>query len=476
MEWSDYQRAVFRATAEQDDNLVVRARAGSGKTTTAVAALDHAAEGGKIMVAFNKHIARELQRRINDEGTTVRTLHSLGYATLRQHWGGGIDIDENKGQRIAHTVARDIPEPDDEIDKEVHKKLPQILRFVTSYFKNTQPANAEEAALMLDDLELNWGSYTSEQMVEWATKCLRLAADERFEIDFDDMIYFPRRFGLMPAPHSLVVVDETQDLNRGQLWLVLNSGTRVIAIGDEKQAIYRWRGADAAAMQRVIDDLHACVLPLSITYRCPREVVAYVRETLNGLDDFEARPGAPEGAVNSVGNVNASAGDFVLSRWNAPLVPEALRHIKNRKRVCVLGHDLVKRMTGIIKRSNCKTPPDLIKWARDQILIEEDKLQQEGREHLIPAMQDRYQTLIYFARYVSTLGDLQALIRRVFTDTPTKNSITFSTVHKAKGHERDRVWLLMRGIKEPGENEEEDNIHYVAATRAKSELNLCWGD
>ncbi len=45
-------------------------------------------------------------------------------------------------------------------------------------------------------------------------------------------------------------------------------------------------------------------------------------------------------------------------------------------------------------------------------------------------------------------------------------------MHRAKGRERDRVWLLDWSFYDRGQSEEGDNIYYVAATRSKKDLFL----
>jgi superfamily I DNA/RNA helicase len=476
VEWSEQQKAIFKATSNRDRNLVVRARAGTGKTTTAIAALEHAPPGGKVITAFNRHIAAELKRRVyNPDGDIdVKTLHGLGLATIGRTFGRGIEVDPDKGIQIARKVAATVPEPKDDEARQVYKELPRALKHLAGLFKNAQPADLKEARRMVYAFDCYNQHFPASQMAELAARCLQLAAQERYRIDYDDMIYFPRKFNLVPAPHSLVVIDELQDMNRGQLHLVLGAGRRIIAIGDEKQAIYRWRGADSKAMKRVIEALDAEVLPLSTTYRCDRAIVEYVKTTLFGLGDFQARDDAGDGKVYEVEHdeLDPRPGDYVLSRWNAPLVRHALDAANEGHKVCVVGSDIAKRLSGMLRDSKLQDPGQVPAWATEQANGEAETMREEARDDQIPAMLDRYSVLMSMSEHATSMSHLRTIIRTLFTDTPSGRAVTFSTVHKAKGHERDRVWLLMEGIKEPGKNEEEDNIHYVAATRAKHELVL----
>src|SRR5436190_20992705 len=66
--WSDEQNTVFdwfeRRSSYSSGNLVVRARAGTGKTTTIVEGVNRANDGQILLAAFNKSIAKELQGRV----------------------------------------------------------------------------------------------------------------------------------------------------------------------------------------------------------------------------------------------------------------------------------------------------------------------------------------------------------------------------------------------------------------------------
>ena len=80
------------------------------------------------------------------------------------------------------------------------------------------------------------------------------------------------------------------------------------------------------------------------------------------------------------------------------------------------------------------------------------------------------------SRNTLTVGGLIKNIKTIFGDKE-KNSVIFSTVHKAKGLEADNVWILSPEkmphpmAKSAADREQERNICYVAITRAKKNLN-----
>jgi superfamily I DNA/RNA helicase len=89
--WSDKQANVFSHFIEQPlVNLVVRARAGTGKTTTIVEAVKRLLQANPsrkiIIAAFGKAIADELVARFVGYDVTVKTLHALGLSCVKRFW------------------------------------------------------------------------------------------------------------------------------------------------------------------------------------------------------------------------------------------------------------------------------------------------------------------------------------------------------------------------------------------------------
>lgn len=74
MRWSDQQESIFEWFQSGRGNLVVRARAGTGKTTTIIEGIKRARERNILLAAFNKSI--ELAAKLGSAGR-AKTLHGL---------------------------------------------------------------------------------------------------------------------------------------------------------------------------------------------------------------------------------------------------------------------------------------------------------------------------------------------------------------------------------------------------------------
>jgi superfamily I DNA/RNA helicase len=122
--------------------------------------------------------------------------------------------------------------------------------------------------------------------------------------DYNDMIWWPVMLKLKTSRYDVVLLDEIQDFNACQIDLItrlLQSNVRVIAVGDEFQAVYRFRGADSDAFEKVSSVLQkdtkgSATQLLSTNYRCGKKIIEWVvNNTI--VKDIKAAPNAIEGEV-----------------------------------------------------------------------------------------------------------------------------------------------------------------------------------
>lgn len=96
---SPYQAAIFANIESGTGHTVVRARAGTGKTSTIVAALSYVPKGLSVLFcAFNNSICNELAARA-PTGVDVKTTHKLGFAAVRNAFRG-VRLDNRKLDNI----------------------------------------------------------------------------------------------------------------------------------------------------------------------------------------------------------------------------------------------------------------------------------------------------------------------------------------------------------------------------------------
>lgn len=478
--WSAYQRAVFADFEDDTGHTVVEAGPGSGKTTTTIEGMKYIpSHRGVLAVAFNKSIQQELQRRA-PRGVDVKTFHSVGLLTVKRAFGD-LKIDENKTKDHADNVLIDAGRF--YTDRQGRRRGTGAAKVakLAGYAKNMLVEETDIGGLI--DVGCNFGldddaKFPIEQIAKYAGETLARCANDKTRIDFDDMVWFPARHQLRSATHDVIVIDETQDANAAQLYLarsLMRKNGRIVAVGDPWQAIYAFRGADQEAMPRIKRELNARVLPLSISYRCAKAIVDVAR----GLGaPIEAAPNAEAGLVEHraddalLGTDGPVPGDFVLSRTNAPLLKNCLHFLAKGIPACVAGRDVGRNLIALIDRANTESVTSLLMWIegwRAEECERAEALEKPERAELAIDLAASIEALAQGERNVQAIREK---IERLFRDEDLQSRIVFSSVHKAKGLERDRVFLIASTFR-PKQNIEERNIYYVAITRAKRHLIYC---
>jgi len=472
--WSDEQVAIFKWFANGQGNLVVQARAGTGKTTTIKEAFRHARELGRLLYAvFNKKNQKEAAAKILDRRVQVSTLHSLGLSFIRSVWRDVQPDDEVEADRL-RAVCADLPE-------DVSTPVLKLVGFCKNLTVKVPEldtvmdiADARNISVS-DELEQD---FPISRLAQLAIDCLKaaLVRDSQDRISFNDMVWLPVAAGWVKPIFDLVVVDEAQDMNMPQLMMAERASKgRICVVGDDRQAIYGFRGAATDGMHLMRQRLNAAQLGLTVTYRCPKSVVSLANQI---VPDYTAAPSAPEGSVIDCDLRQAVAGlvvgDAVLSRLNAPLMNIALSLLRRDVPARIEGRDIGKLLVGRVRKFKAKSVPDFLKkvaaWEKKQ----SSRIIAGGGRHVnskLETVRDEALTLSTVAQDCENIDAVVTKILGLFEDSDraVKPAVVCSSVHKAKGLEWNRVCLVMDTFKK-GTEGEEANILYVAITRAKDTL------
>lgn len=482
MKFIPEQEAVFDAV-RSDANVAVRAVAGSGKTTTIVEAAKYA-PGRVAFVAFNVHIVEELRPRL-PQNVEARTAHSLGLRILRQYVPD--TKMEDKENRKYRTIFRD--------------EYPQAFRvsrngrpYVLDQWSGVLPGVDYCRTQLLDpDDDADWdevesylfaqGEEVNPQTRDAVTAVLRRGLAATGVHDFLDMLYLPVAHGWVSRQTDTLFADEAQDFSPLQQKLVTSVAHRVVFVGDPRQAIMGFAGADTQSFANLTATLagwkNGCVsLPLPVCWRCPTSGVDLARIL---VPDMRAAPTAKPGLVleSSLGEAVAALrpDDLLVCRYNGPLARIALSLIKNDTPVLVRGKAFGDGLTNLTFRlskgadSIKQFRVSLSQWRRDQI----EALDPEDDGEAIAEVSDRADTLECLVEVSSSVSDLKARLARLFSDDSPKGKVVLSSIHRSKGLEARNVTVLDPGAMPRGYGEsrmQEENLLYVALTRHKERLTL----
>jgi DNA helicase-2/ATP-dependent DNA helicase PcrA len=483
---STQQAAVFDWIVNGSGSAFVEAVAGAGKTTTLIEACK-LLKGGIAFVAFNKKIVDEIKDRLARLGLPnidAATFHSLGFKAWRKVYPGVKVDDKAKQQRLIDVVG--IPEA-----------LQGFVFKIISHAKNRAMTEAQISNLtlwynivdhfdMLEDLE---DEGMIELAIELSQKTLKASIDlSKTLINFDDMIYMPVIKGCRVWQYDWVLTDEAQDTNelrRQFARKLLKAGGRSIWVGDRFQSIYGFTGADADAVERIVSEFNCTLLPLNVTYRCPKVVVAKAR-ALGSAFTITAHASAPEGILRTIKQADLIAQDLknedaILCRKTAPLVEQAFALIKKGIACHVEGRDIGAGLLKLATRYKVKSVHGLVDKLRDYKERETQKLIAKGKETMAEALADRVDTLLVLADGCETIDCIKQKILSLFQDTDgnRKSTLTLATVHRSKGREWNRVFILgynqfmpSKAARQEWQRVQETNLQYVAITRSKKELVL----
>lgn len=478
--WNSNQfvRPMGRPLAKQNGVLV--AVAGSGKTTTLLhAATTCVPQDARVLeVAFNTDIANVMRNKLGGmPGHTVNTYHQYGLSGIRR---AGIQFRiDNEGKKVDNILRAFL-------DRWNWKHIYPVIKRMVGLVKNNLIDDLSDQSLfdLADEYSLEVMD-DSDVIFNAVRRVIRESRDMTSLIDFDDMIWLPYALGLQSSlpTFDMVYVDEVQDTNQAQSWLISQSLGKdgvIVGVGDPAQSIYVFRGAASDAMDKFTATFNAVTMPLSITYRCSQAVVEYVNMRFPEIN-FKAYEKALPGNVERLplDKVEFGIGDMVLCRNNAPLVPVAFNLIGKGIPAKIRGRDIGSNLISLVNRMQADEMGDLMERLNDYRASEVYKLTRADKPGAAANVEDKVNTIVAVADKCTSVDELKSKLNDLFTKDVTP--VVLSTVHKAKGLEASNVFIINPELLESGRSrnpvdlQQERNIHYVAATRAKDKLTFVTG-
>lgn len=494
MKWSPQQQAFLDWCERGSGSAVLEAVAGAGKTTTLIEGCRRI-QGQVAVMAYNKKIADEIKGKLEKAGLDWRkaqggTAHSFGFAAYRKH-RKNVRVDEDKVRKLLDaevTDAHPLVMYREAVEQLISLAKQTAIGIVTSMQdRDAWEQMAEHFDVFDEEDEGQVPPEVKLGVIRLARDLLQRSTADLDTVDFDDMIYMPLYHRCRFWQFDVVMVDEAQDTNAARRALVramLRRGGRVIAVGDPRQAIYGFTGADSDALDLIAQD-HSCRrLPLTVTYRCPKAVVRFAQQWVSHIT---AADSAPEGIVSEMSMADFLArndldgSSVVLSRTTKPLVSLAFKLIRARKPCRIEGSDVAARIKKLIKRWKVKNLDALEARLETYLAKETTKLLAKKKETQLAAVEDAVETVRVIIDQCrkegkQTLQDAVDYVDNLFADQGG-NPIVLSTIHKSKGREWPRVYWLNRvgtcpnkWARQDWQRLQEDNLCYVAATRAQEEL------
>ena len=444
---SAYQESILNTVKLTDKNILVDAKAGSGKTSTLILISEAIQKQGNkcLFLAFNKHIVEELKGKMDTTDCAVKTIHSLGYSYLRsflyrqygQHYK--MDLDENKLREIVKHKFEEDGYQQSVIEHNIDKTGTELKDFIRTLISET--------CHLINFCRFHMTNYHEQDKVrKLALSCCRTIIEENigfdnyptlvesvidklkndfenpeiidglptYKVDFTDMIYFPVYYKMIP-PWSIreyldyVLIDECQDLSELQQEFLktLGNNSRFIFVGDEKQAIYGFAGADTKSIFKLTQRYDLEQLPLNICYRCPKKVIKLVQqEVLPTIEYNKERPDVGEVHYIERSEIikNLEKNDVIITRRNSDLLRLFIDlSVKKKIQVRLLNKDLVNNVTNTLTRivnsyiekynKGLNIEKELFEWMAEKGIpkqvLKQTNLDKDVEDKIIQLMKDR---------------------------------------------------------------------------------------
>lgn len=481
---SEFQQAIFDEWIGKKQSLHAEAVAGSGKSTTIVAATHLDPDKSRAAyLSFNSDIVKEMEPKM-PEHVTVKTAHGFGLKAIMSHYrvGNGLEAGKNKVMSFLreYNTISDRNDPNSYERMQAVKDLVDKMRLNLVYPTDN---NGIDQVIDLYQIDIDCIDYVKGVLPEIFDKIESTA--KAGIVDFVDMLWLPVHMDLPIEQFDRMFIDECQDFSSlMQKFAFKMASGKVMTVGDRRQSIYGFAGADTQAVDRLVQLFKSKELPLSVCYRCP---ISAINEAQRIVPHILPREGAPQGELRIYGpdmewSMVPRENTMVLCRRNAPLVSPVFKLLKMGVKATIKGRDVGK---GLIKMI------DSLKG--DQISMEKgmsaflDKLNDYRSQKIqvimnrknpnaaaIDAINDNCDALESFCEEQDNTMGVKFKINQVFEQ---EGGVVFSTIHRSKGLEEDNVYLLDRTnirMKNPlmseEQNKQEANLEYVALTRCKKIL------
>jgi DNA helicase II / ATP-dependent DNA helicase PcrA len=464
--WSQYQKDIFENIANGVGHTLVVARAGSSKTSSLIEGSKYIPAGKtSLFCAFNKSIQEELQNKLPGHVKSL-TLHSLGFQEIRKRFK--CTVNQKKTFQIVDAF---IPKQDLQ-NKNINPfDVVNSVCKTVEWCKNTLTDSPDKIEDIINNNDIDICDVDMNEFVQYVSFALRKCKEITNEIDFTDMIWFPFIYNLHSQKFDFVFCDELQDLNKAQIELALaaiKKNGRFFGIGDDRQALYGWRGADSTSFPTLRTRLSPKEFTLPICYRCPKKVIELAQKFVPDIQYFDK---AIDGEITNIPNEElfklAKIGDSVISRTNAPLIKNCFRLLKAGIPANILGRDISEGLFSIVKKSKKRDIDSFLTWLKNWKEKEINRLRAKDPQADVEHIQDKVECLQSFCDEAKSMKEVSENIEKLFKENDKSRIVTLSSCHRAKGFEYDNVFLLdtFRNT-----SLEEKNIKYVAVTRAKKKL------
>ncbi len=300
---SDLNEEQLKIINNIEGPMLIIAGAGSGKTRTITYAvaklLSSGVKASEIMlVTFTNKAAKEMVKRVEfllgkrPKGIWAGTFHSIANRFLRMYaktagLKPNYTIMDQSDAIVLMRLARDKANV-----KEIEERFPQakVCKSILSYSINCNKS-------IRDVILWKYADFDNERVISKMKQVFKIYEKKKSEdslVDFDDLIVYWSALlnektiaQLIAKRIRYVLVDEYQDTNWLQDDIVYkivtqNPDRNVIAVGDDAQSIYAFRGADFKNIMNFKTKYKDCrIFKITFNYRSTPEILTLANDSIS---------------------------------------------------------------------------------------------------------------------------------------------------------------------------------------------------
>ncbi|WP_075881884.1 UvrD-helicase domain-containing protein [Vreelandella massiliensis] len=450
--------------------LVVKAYAGTGKTTTLVAFAKANPDARILYVAYNRAIREDAQARF-PSNVTCKTTHQLAYAAIGKDYRHKLspnlrlrditDAVNTFDWSLAQDIRATIHAFAISADKTIDRHHWPISLDATSKAKDRQ-------AIVIHHAKRLWKA-----MCDVENREVSMTHDGYFKL-------YQLSQPDLSSRYDIVLLDEAQDSNPCAEAIVIDQPRcRVLLAGDPYQAIYQWRGAqDAMASHRVKD---AKVMRIATSFRFGERISA----TANALLALRGEK-VPLRGLSQRQDCVIPSNQFQLKQSPVPQVTFLARTMMGVMQTA-LHFSRRKLSVHLVGGGDSYPLADM----EDLFWLSRNKRDHIRNKQLLRDFNDftQYKAIAEETKDPEMLRAIKVLdtyphfdqemkmLEKRLSASPDDADIVVTTAHRAKGLEWECVYLVddfpdLFDDLDPAERDAEINLMYVAATRAKTLLAI----
>ena len=430
-----------------EPTVLVNAVAGSGKTATLMHLATKYNKG--IYLAFNKAIVKDVVPKL-PIGWTCKTFNAFGLSMVKQNYPY-ISVDFNKYNKI-------------------NSRSPSPTALVTKHMcmnGNVSQASWQETCNRFK---------ISHSFINEAKDIMAIGKDNTNVVSGEDMLQYPIDNGWKSKEYDIVLIDECQDLNPQQIaFLSCIPTKRIVFVGDINQAIYGFRGSDPYAIDRIKEHYEPVEYELTETFRCPQEIVNTVKHIVPAITS--SKTGGQIDSVNGNYDIDFPDECFILSRTNSNLVKLAYKFIQENLHFSIGGTFITQLKKDLNKVFNGAN--NLTRMRENIIDLYEKEIDRaKNNKWSATSIENKYDSLLAIVNIAQSPADIAKFISDLAYHSDNASCRKLMTIHAAKGLESPTVYFIKPDtcdyFKEKSESQwekqQEDNLYYVACTRALQNL------